>query len=276
MYSRVDLHLHTTASDGRLTPREVVALAAARGIRLLALTDHDTTAGVAEAREHGERLGVRVIAGVEINTDSPMGEVHLLGYFADPDHAELQTTLKHLREKRLERANTIIEKLNAVGVPLTLEQVRAGNEQTVITRAHIAQALVAGRHVANKPAAFDLYLGRGKPAYVPRYAFDPKQAISLIRSAGGIVSLAHPVRSGNVGHIPALAAMGLQAVEVYYADHTSGEVAQLKTLAGQYGLLLTGGSDFHEERKDGTRSLGSVWVPEADGEKLRAAVNRER
>ena len=268
MYSRVDLHVHSTASDGRKTPAEVVALASARKIKLIALTDHDTTHGYAEAKAKGGSLGVNVIAGAEINTDSAMGEAHLLGYFANPDQPDLQASLKVLHEKRLARANEIIEKLSKVGVKITLEQARGGHADTVVTRAHIAQALVTGGFAANKSAAFELYLGRGQPAYVPRYAFDPKQAIDLIRSAGGIVSLAHPVRSGNVGRLPELARLGLQAVEVYYYGHTSEEVAGLKMLADQFGLLRTGGSDFHEERPDGFRNLGSVWVPEAEGERL--------
>jgi len=268
MFSLIDLHIHSIASDGRKTPSEVVSLAASRGVRLIALTDHDTTHGWAEARAKGDALSVRVIAGVEINTDSPMGEVHLLGYFANPDHAELQTALNELHEKRIARAKAIIEKLNLEGAPITLEQVQAGNAQTVVTRAHIAQALHEGGWVSSKSAAFELYIGRGRPAFVPRYAFDPKQAIDLIRSAGGVVSLAHPIRSGSVDYIPALVEMGLQALEVYYYDHSSDDMARLKALADKYRLLRTGGSDFHDERGDGGRGLGSVWVPEADGEKL--------
>lgn len=272
MYSLIDLHVHSTASDGRKSPAEVIQLAVTRNVRSIALTDHDTTYGYADAQAAGKAGGVHVLAGVEVNTDSALGEVHLLGYFATPDHAPLQGTLNLLREKRVARANEIIHKLNQAGLPITIDQVRAGNAQTVITRSHIGQALVDGGHVANKPAAFELYLGRGRPAYVPRYAFDPQQAIDLIRSAGGVASLAHPVRSGNVAHIPTLVAMGLQAVETYYYDHTSQDMAQLKALAEKYGLLRTGGSDFHEERKDGFRGLGSVWVPEADGGRLWEAV----
>lgn len=272
MHSFVDLHVHSTASDGRLSPPEVIALAAERKIKLIALTDHDTTAGWPAARAAGERLGVTVMAGVEINTDSALGEVHLLGYFADPDQADLQTALGELQRRRLARAEAILEKLNRAGVPLTLAQVRGSEAQTVVTRSHIGQALVDGGYAADKPAAFELYLGRGKPAYVPRYTFEPKQAIDLIRGCGGIVSLAHPVRSGSAGHIPALVSQGLQAVEVYYPDHTSADVAGLKAQAGEYGLLRTGGSDFHAERRDGARGLGSVWVPEAEGEKLAARL----
>lgn len=272
MYSLFDLHVHSTASDGRKKPAEVVRLALARNVRSIALTDHDTTQGHAEAKSAGEALGVRVLAGLEVNTDSALGEVHLLGYFANPDHPPLQRTLRLLREKRTARANEIVQKLNQAGVPITMDQVRGGNTQTVVTRSHIGQALVDTGHVAHKSAAFELYLGRGRPAFVPRYAFDPQQAIDLIRSAGGVVSLAHPIRSGNLERIPTLVELGLQAIEVYYYDHTSGDAARLTALADRYRLLRTGGSDFHEERKDGFRGLGSVWVPEADGERLWEAV----
>jgi predicted metal-dependent phosphoesterase TrpH len=272
MGSLIDLHVHSTASDGRKSPAGVVQLAFARNVRAIALTDHDTTHGYAEARAAGEALGVRVLAGVEVNTDSSLGEAHLLGYFADPQQSTLQSTLQRLRQKRVERAEEIIRKLNRAGVPITMDQVRAGNAQTVITRSHIGQALVDGGYVANKPAAFELYLGQGRPAYVPRYDYDPRQAIELIRSARGIVSLAHPIRSGNIEHIPALVDMGLQALETYYFNHTSEDAAALKAMADRFGLLRTGGSDFHQERKDGLRGLGSVWVPEPDGERLWEAV----
>src|SRR3990172_8894096 len=180
MISRVDLHVHSTASDGRKSPAEVVALAASRGVRLLALTDHDTTAGTAEAQASGKAMGVRLIPGVEINTDSPLGEVHLLGYLANPEHDELQTRLNELRRHRLDRAKTIISKLNGIGIGITLEQVQAQATHQALGRAHIARALAVGGWVGNPSAAFELYIGRDKPAYVPRYAFSPEQAIALI------------------------------------------------------------------------------------------------
>lgn len=275
MYSLIDLHVHSTASDGRLTPEQVIDLAAARRIKLLALTDHDTTHGCAAAQTRAAHLGLTLIAGVEINTDSDLGEIHLLAYFARVDQPQLQTALADLQQRRRERALEIIAKLNKIGVAVTFEQVQGTNPQTAITRAHIAQALVESQQVADKAAAFELYLGRNKPAFVPRYAFDPKQAIDLIRSCSGVASVAHPVRSGNVGHIPELVRMGLQALEVYYPDHTSSDITMLKELADVHGLVHTGGSDFHAERsesKSGVRGLGSVWVPEAAGEKLLAAI----
>ena len=276
MISRVDLHVHSTASDGRKSPAEVVALAASRGVRLLALTDHDTTAGTAEAQASGKAMGVRLIPGVEINTDSPMGEIHLLGYLADPDHDELQAGLIELRRHRLDRAKTIISKLNGIGIGITLEQVQAQATHQALGRAHIARALAVGGWVGNPSAAFELYIGRDKPAYVPRYAFSPEQAIALIHGAVGIAALAHPLRLGNEDKIPELVEQGLNALEVYYFDHSPAETARLKAVADRYGLLRTGGWDFHETRKDGVRGIGSVWVSEEEGERLMQALTVNR
>lgn len=251
-------------------------MAASRGVRLLALTDHDTTAGTAEAQASGNAMGVRIIAGVEINTDSPMGEVHLLGYLADPEQGELQKGLVELRQHRLERAKTIISKLNGIGIGITLEQVQAQATHPALGRMHIARALAVGGWVGTPPAAFDLYIGRDQPAYVPRYAFSPEQAIALIHSAGGVAALAHPLRSGNEGKIPELVEQGLNALEVYYFDHSPAETARLKAVADRYGLLRTGGSDFHETRKEGVRGIGSVWVSEEEGERLTQALSVNR
>lgn len=268
MLSRIDLHIHSTASDGRLTPAEVATMAASRGLHLFALTDHDTTHGYAEARAEARHSNIRVVAGVEINTDSSLGEAHLLGYFSDPEKPTLQAVLSKIRTERLNRAEKMVAKLNGLGLPITLGQVLAQASHRSLGRPHVARALVAGGWVASVPMAFELYLGSSKPAYVPRYAFSPEEAIRLIRSAGGVASLAHPVRSGSEKHLPGLVEAGLNAVEAYYYDHTPDDTARLRGLARRYGLLCTGGSDFHDILGDSRRGLGSVWVPEEDGERL--------
>jgi len=268
MNSRIDLHLHSTASDGRLTPTEVVKLAASRGLRLIALTDHDTTNGCNEAKAQGARENLRVITGVELNTDSDLGEVHLLGYLKDIHHPKLQNALDSLRIKREERARQIVEKLNSIGVAVTYDQVKAQSKEGAVGRPHVAYALVANGSVGSKDAAFDLYLGNGKPAYVQRYAFHPKEAIELIRECGGVASLAHSFRSGSIKHVERLVGWGLNAIEVYYFDHDADRIDRLKTLSKQFNLLHSGGSDFHYVNSDGFRSIGSVWVPEEAGERL--------
>lgn len=272
MISHIDLHVHTTESDGRWTPARVVEQAAARGVRVLALTDHDTTSGCAEAEAQAQATGVKVIAGVEINAEWPTGEAHVLGYFAQPGHAELQTALGELRVRRRQRAQAIVSRLNETGVPLSMEQVQAQSGVAAIGRLHIARALVAGQWANTPQDAFDLYLGVGRPAFVPRYALTPQQAIALVRKAGGVASLAHPVRSGCEAHVAALVDAGLNALEVYYFDHSAEDVARLSAVAERWGLLRTGGSDFHLWRKDGRRGIGSVWVPEADAERLLAVL----
>ncbi len=268
MNSRIDLHLHSTASDGRLSPTEVVKLAASRGLRLIALTDHDTTNGCDEAQAQGVRENLRVIAGVELNTDSNLGEVHILGYFKHIHHPKLQDALDGLRIKREERARQIVEKLNSIGVAITYDQVKAQSKDGAVGRPHVAFALAANGSVGSKDAAFDLYLGNGKPGYVQRYAFHPKEAIELIRSCGGVASLAHSFRSGSIQHVEKLVGWGLNAIEVYYFDHDADRIEQLKILSKQFNLLHTGGSDFHYVNSDGSRGIGSVWVPEEVGEAM--------
>ena len=271
MNSRIDLHLHSTASDGRLTPTDVVKLAASRGLRLIALTAHDTTNGCDEAQAQGARENLRVIAGVELNTDSDLGEVHILGYFKHIHHPKLQEALDGLRIKREERARQIVEKLNSIGVAITYDQVKEQSKDGAVGRPHVAFALVANGSVGSKDAAFDLYLSNGKPGYVQRYAFHPKEAIELIRECNGVASLAHSFRSGSIKHVEKLVGWGLNAIEVYYFDHDADRIEQLKTLSKQFNLLHSGGSDFHYVNSDGSRGIGSVWVPEEVGE----AMNNE-
>ena len=175
----------------------------------------------------------------------------------------------------MNRAHMIVEKLNGLGVAITMEQVQAQANHTVIGRPHIARALVAGGWAGSPSAAFELYIGHGRPAYVPRYALSPQEAITIIRNAGGVASLAHPVRSRSEAHVPKLVAFGLNALEAYYFDHTPDDAARLRQLAKQHGLIVTGGSDFHDLPRggsDGRRGLGSVWVPEEDGDRLWESV----
>lgn len=235
----------------------------------MALTDHDTTSGVAEARQQAETLGITLLAGVEINTDSDMGEVHLLGYFAQPDRAELQNALAQLQAKRQERLLQILRALNRVDVPLTLPMVmEQASGSAAVGRLHVARAMVAHNYAGDIRDAFRRYLGWGAAAYVPRYAYTPQHAIETIHRAGGLAVLAHPKRSGNVEQLAKLVEMGLDGIEASYFDHTPDDSARFRRLAEAHGLLCTGGSDFHELRADGHRLLGSVWVTPEDGDKL--------
>ncbi|MER3457670.1 MAG: hypothetical protein C4309_02600, partial [Chloroflexota bacterium] len=185
---RIDLHTHSTASDGRLTPTELVHLALERGLTAIALTDHDTTDGVAEAQTAARDTGLEVIAGVEINTESEDGDVHFLGYFVRPDDAAFQAQLATLRNARLGRARLMVEKLARLGLPLDWERVQAIAGEGAVGRPHVARALLERGYITTISEAFEKYIGHEGPAYVPRYRLTPEEAIAVIRAAGGVAS----------------------------------------------------------------------------------------
>lgn len=257
---RVDLHIHTTASDGLFSPSEVVRLAVERGIAAIAITDHDTLAGIAEAQVAAIGTGLEVVPGVELSSEGEWGDFHILGLYVDPKSGSLQERLKELQAGRAARARRMLERLAALGVPLEWEQVVALAGDAAIGRLHIARALVQRGYVADISEAFQRYIGWGGPAYVPRVQISPAEAIRLIRSAGGVAVLAHPAVSGAVAYIPMLVSLGLQGVEAYYPEHSPEDVRTLLELARHYRLLVTGGSDFHGVEQAGT-SLGTPEVP---------------
>jgi predicted metal-dependent phosphoesterase TrpH len=242
---RIDLHTHSTASDGLFPPAELVRRAHAAGVTVLALTDHDSTAGVLEAQAEGARLGVEVIAGCEINTDLPTGDAHVLGYFVHTDDVAFETELAQRRASRRARGQRMVAKLQAIGIPITWEQV-ARHADGAVGRPHVAAALIDLGIVGSVQEAFDRYLGRGMPGYVPRDPFTPEQAVALIRRGGGVASLAHPK---DIPHLPDLlanlVAASLTGLEVYYGPYSTNDVRQLRALADRFGLIPTGGSDYH-------------------------------
>jgi 3',5'-nucleoside bisphosphate phosphatase len=258
--NQVDLHLHSTASDGMLRPAEVVRLAKERGLTAIALTDHDTTAGLREAIETGQAVGIEVIGGLEINSETDLGHMDFLAYGCDVEQAALQDQLLAIRDARVGRARGMVKKLAELGVPVAWERVLflAGDAQS-IARPHVARALVEAGHVASTGEAFDTYLYDDGPAYVHRLKLKPQEAINVIHQAGGVIVLAHPGHARTTHFIPQLAELGLDGVEVYYFDHSDEQQAELLALADRYGLIVTGGSDFHG---DATHAeLGSVPVP---------------
>lgn len=250
--ARGDLHLHSTASDGTEPPRGVVALAASRGVAVMALTDHDTTAGVAEAQQAGAELGVRVIAGVELSADLPGGgDAHILGYFASVGDASLQEELHRYRAGREERGRAILDKLARLGMPVSWERVKAIAGEAAVGRPHFARALLEAGFVASTTEAFDLYLHSGGPADAPRRKLPPVEAVRLIRDAGGVAVLAHPrFLPDPSAALALLTPAGLQGVEVYYKNHDPSEVQRFDALARSFGLIGTGGSDFHGSKDD--------------------------
>jgi len=257
----IDLHTHSLRSDGAYPPAEVVRRAAARGVTVQALSDHDTLAGIAEAQAEGARLGVRIIPATELNTESAWGDVHVLGYFLDPADAALEERLRWLREHRGRRIEQMVEKLNALGYAVSLARVHEIAQGGALGRPHLAQALFEAGHVPSYDAAFDTLIAKDAPAYVERVGLTPLEAVRLVRAHGGVPSLAHPATvNGLEAALPELVAAGLAGLECYYGSHEPAWTVRCLTLAAGYGLVPTGGSDFHG-RGDHGADLGGVFVP---------------
>jgi hypothetical protein len=266
---RIDLHTHSSASDGELSPEALVQLARARRVDAIALTDHDTIAGLDAAMAAGKQHGVEVIPGVELSADVEKAEVHVLGYFIDWHKPRFLSMLETFREARCGRAEKMVQKLGAAGVPIAFERVQQIAGDASLGRPHVAQALLEAGHVATLAEAFDKYIGRNGPAYVERFKLTPTDAVTLILQAGGVPVLAHP---REVKHfVEPLVKVGLIGLEVYYGLYDDATTSELARLAKQYGLLATGGSDFHGLDKMAHMSgLGQVNVPPNVVEKLRA------
>jgi predicted metal-dependent phosphoesterase TrpH len=255
-----DFHVHSTASDGSLTPIEVVEEGSRRAIDCLALTDHDSVGGIAAALERGRELGVEVMAGVELSVCEDNGgrQLHLLGLGIDPEDPDLRDTLARVRIRRFTRAERIIELLRQSGVELELSTVREIAGDAPLSRPHIACALVRGGICKDQNGAFLRYLRRGAPAFVPTDGITSRQAIELVHSAGGMASLAHPPLSigidqpgGMEAFVGRLARLGLDGIEVQHPSHTGGQRRKLRRLARSCDLVPTGGSDFHGSTSPG-------------------------
>ena len=247
MSSEVDLHLHTIASDGRLTPTDLVLMAARQGLKTIALTDHDTTDGLPEAYVAARGVpGLRIIPGIELSADVPGDEVHVLGYFINPDDPELQDDLTRFREGRVGRARAMVDKLGELGVQVDWERVQHFAGDGAVGRPHIALAMVEAGHCNEPKDAFPEYLGRNGLAYVERVKLTPAEAVDMIRRAGGVAVLAHPAYMNDMeAGIANLAGIGLSGIEVHYAKYRDDTIRQLARLAREYELIPCGGSDYH-------------------------------
>ena len=270
MAKRVDLHLHTTYSDGRLTPGELIQIAAEQGIGVIAITDHDTVNGIKPALQAAECFPyVTVIPGVEINTDVHQGEVHILGYFIDYTNQHLLDTLDTLRNSRKARAQKMLDKLNKMGIHIEWERVLELADGGSVGRPHIAQALFEGQHVSNLQDAFERYIGRNGPAYAERDRLSPKEAVELIISANGLPVIAHPGSIKDLEQmIVDLKQSGLVGIEVYYDNYDQATIERLSKLAVKNELISTGGSDFHGFEDDHETPLGEAKVPFECAEEL--------
>jgi predicted metal-dependent phosphoesterase TrpH len=258
----IDLHLHTTASDGRLAPRELVDLAAASGLRVMAVTDHDTTGAVADVQAYARAQGLEAVAGIEITAVLDGRDVHMLAYFVDITDAAFQRFLASQRASRIARLEAIGARLAELGVPVRLEAALAlARMQTSLSvgRPQAARALVAAGHVKDMHQAFDRWLGHGRPGFVPRVGPAPVDIIPIVHAAGGLVSIAHPGRTQIDEQLPGLRDAGLDAIEVYHSDHDEATTSRYGALAGELGLLVTGGSDFHDPGS--SVRPGSVTLP---------------
>jgi hypothetical protein len=257
----IDLHTHSLRSDGALSPADLVRRAAARGVRVQALSDHDTLAGIDEAAAAGRELGVRIIPATELNTESEWGDAHVLGYFIDPEDAALEERLRWLRSNRGRRIELMVQKLNELGYRLSLERVLEIAEGGALGRPHLAEALAEKGYVRSYEEAFDTIIAKDSPAYVPRVGLTPVEAVALVRRHGGVASLAHPgTVIGLDALIPKLVSAGLSGIECYYGAHSPEATARYLALSRTHDLVPTGGSDFHGRGEHGV-DLGAVFVP---------------
>ena len=267
----VDLHMHTTRSDGRLTPTELVELVASRGVKTFAITDHDTTEGLEEAAAAvAKHPDMTMIEGVELSTDIRGSEVHILCYFVDKSDERFQAKLAEFREGRYARGKGMVEKLTELGLPLSWDRVLEIAGDASVGRPHVARALIEAGYISTNQEAFDKYIGRDGPAYVEREKLTPEEAIALGVSNGAVAVLAHPVYVKGVEDVlPSMKEAGLKGMEVHYSTFSSQDEQRFKNLARAHGLIPCGGSDYHGIHDD-ERLPGDAGPPQSSVEALRA------
>ena len=264
MAATIDLHLHTLASDGRLTPTELIQLVAKQGLETVSITDHDTTEGLAEAYEAAKEFpGLRIIPGIEMSADIPGDEVHILGYFLRYEDPDFQAKLLEFRRGRVERAQMMVEKLDALGVHIKWERVQHFAGDGSVGRPHIALAMVEAGYCKEPKDAFDEYLGRNGLAYAERAKMTPSEGVEMIKKVGGVPVLAHPTFMNDMeAGISSLKQVGLLGMEVYYARYDDDIVRHLARLAREYDLIPCGGSDYHGLGNSGEPLPGTLGPPE--------------
>ncbi len=269
--ARGDLHLHSRFSDGTLTPEEIAREAKRAGMHTISLTDHDTMAGVPEARKACREAGVHFISGVELSVGYGNTEIHLLGYGLDSGGRSFRDTLDMLAAEREERMEKMVRRLNTLGVAALIEEVRAGAGGKILSRLHLATYLAKKGFVKSRQEAFTRYIGNGKPAYVRRRRLTLKESIDLIIGAGGLPVLAHPAMTRRDDLIEYLVRLGIRGLEVYYPMHSPGDVARYQKICRRFDLIATGGSDFHGADKPDI-SIGMASTPPDELEKLLRAL----
>lgn len=263
-----DLHIHSTCSDGTQTPEEIVAEAIRKRLSAIAIADHDTVKGVMPAIEAARGSDLTVIPACEISTEYEKTEVHILGYFIELDNEELAAKFRYVREARRLRGDEIVGKLRALGVDITVEDVLAHSGGVSLGRPHVAQALVTKGYVSGPQEAFDRFLGRGKPAHVPRYKLSPFEAVAAVKAARGCAVLAHPGLGVSDSTIHALIDAGVEGLEAYHHHHSAANTARVLAIAQEHGLLVTGGTDSHGPGGSYPVEVGGIEVPDSCAEGL--------
>ena len=281
----VDLHLHTNHSDGALSPSELVELCFERGLQTIAVTDHDTTSALHEAREGASKLGIRLINGIELGTNYLKDEVHILGYGIDLQDVGFQDRLSVFRKGRLLRGKKIIEKLVSIGLNISWEMVRNIAQGDSVGRPHIAMVLVELGYSTNIKDAYKKYLNVDSPGFVPREVITPTEAVEILRDNGSLAVLAHPLLSNSksgrksiqnlIELIPKLCEAGLGGIEVYYGDYDSRQVSDLIEIAEKYSLIKCGGSDYHNSENRNDPHPGDVGPPPESVDQIDLAISRD-
>jgi len=267
----IDLHTHTTASDGRCAPAELVARAAAAGVTVLSVTDHDTVAGCEAAAGACEAADIEFVPGIEITAVRDEADVHVLGYFIDPRSSALRVFLTEQRQRRFDRVGRMIARLARLGLRLDADAIlrpAVDDPTRAVGRPWIARALVAAGYVQTTNEAFTSWLSRGRPGFVPREGAAPDNVIARIHDAGGLASMAHPGLIGRDNWIPGLAASGLDAIEAFHTDHDADAIARYRAMAQRLTLAVSGGSDYHGDESHGAAHPGNVSLPRDDFERL--------
>jgi predicted metal-dependent phosphoesterase TrpH len=272
----IDLHMHTTASDGRSSPEALIDEVSAAGCHTVAVTDHDTIAGVAAARETATRAGLSFVSGIEMTAVVEGVDVHILGYFIDIAEPSLGEFLRLQRERRRERVVAMGERLHRSGAPVDIAAILEVPIESgrAVGRPAVARALVAAGHASDVADAFNRFLVEGRPGHVPRTGPGPAEVIARVRAAGGVSSLAHPGKLRRDHLIERMVADGLDALEVYHSDHTVGDVVRYQGLADRLGAMVTGGSDYHGPGSGRTSGLGEVGLPPSAFDRLVSYASR--
>jgi predicted metal-dependent phosphoesterase TrpH len=273
---RIDLHLHSTCSDGTLSPAELVKEALRRGLAVISITDHDTLEGIAPALQAASGTGLRVISGIELNTDYKGQEVHILGYGIEAEAAALREALEKMQAGRRRRNQAIVERLRRLGMALEMKQVEEISQGKIVARPHIARAMVKAGYVGSIQEAFDRFLQKGAPAFVERESLTPQQACRALLESNGLPVLAHPMKTDYEPLIQELLPFGLRGIEVYHPDQSPQQRRKLRNLAEKHGLLVTGGSDSHGPDSGRPVEMGSVDIPPKAVERFLAALSADR